>query len=428
MELQNAKGVRDFGPAEKKVRQHITSLIQETFEEFGYLPLETPVIERKDVLISKYTGGEEITKEMYVFTDQGGRELALRYDLTVPFARFVGMNKELKMPFKRYHIDRVFRDGPMKTGRYREFWQCDGDIVGCKDVTAEAELLSLAQRVFEKLGVEYSIEINSRKILTGIMEQAGIRADRQNSMILVIDKFEKVGEAGVKKELVEKGFSDREITDVFFFVKISGTNKGKIEFLKEKIENEIGKAGIQEVEKVLGLLEHVNHVIFSPFLARGLAYYTGLIYEFFLADRKEFGSSIGAGGRYDKMIGDLLESKQEYPAVGVSFGLDVLSDIIMKKQKIQYAADVFVVPIQKFKEGFRLAQFLRKDGVKVDMDLMERGITKNLKYADSLGIPYVIIVGEEEMKAGKFTFKDMKSGVEDRLTFEEIVERVRRKK
>ncbi len=424
MKLQHARGVRDFSPPQKKVRQYIVSTIRETFERFGYLPLETPIIERMDVLSSKFAGGEEILKEIYTFNDQGKRELALRYDLTVPFARFVGMNKNLKMPFKRYQIGRVFRDGPIKAGRYREFWQCDGDVVGCSTINAEAELVTIAIAVYKALGLQCEAEINSRKILIGILEQAGITEDKQTSMILSLDKVKKIGITGVKKELKEKKFTTKQIKKIFSFVDSNGTNKQKLALLKSKITNEIGKEGIKDIEAVFSLIDTTT-ILFQPFLARGFAYYTGIIYEFFMKDRKIQSSSIGAGGRYDNMIGSMLGSKQAYPAVGMSFGIDVLSDVLCNKT-MQYAADLYIIPIKTFKQSFILANELRKNGLHVDIDLNSRDLSKNLKYANSLDIPFVLIVGEQELQKKKFTLRDMKTGKEQALDVKGIVKKLKK--
>ncbi len=209
-ELMNAKGARDFLPEEAIARQEITGMLKAIFEKYGYSPLETPAIERKDVLSAKFAGGAEIMKEMFKVEDQGGRELALRYDLTVPLAKVVGMNPNLTKPFKRYQIQPVWRDGPIKLGRYREFLQCDADVVGTKSMLADAEILAIASEFFTKLGLKFVIRVNSRKLMNGMLDYAGIHENKMDA-ILAIDKLEKFGAAAVKKEMEEKGFAAKAV-------------------------------------------------------------------------------------------------------------------------------------------------------------------------------------------------------------------------
>src|SRR3990167_5988414 len=217
MTLQRAKGTRDFLPEQKIVRQYIIDTLREVFELYGYSPLETPVLERYETLSSKYAGGSEILKEVFKLKDQGNRELALRYDLTVPFSRVIAMNPQLKMPFKRYQTGPVFRDGPISTGRVREFWQCDVDIVGIKKMTADAEILSLADMAYKRLGLKVKIKINNRKILNSILKEADI-TENQEDIILIIDKLYKIGVKGVKEELKSKKLTDKQINKIIVFL------------------------------------------------------------------------------------------------------------------------------------------------------------------------------------------------------------------
>jgi len=212
MKLQTAKGVRDISPEEQLLRQKVIDVLKNTFEKYGFAPLDTPIIERMDVLASKYAGGAEILKEMFQFKDQGERELGLRYDLTVPFCRFVSMNPNLKMPFKRYAIGKVFRDGPVSTDRVREFTQCDVDITGTKSMLADAEFVNIFNDVFCELGIKFELRINNRKLLNGILETVGVKDE---SVILTIDKLDKIGERGVSEELKEKKLSDKQIKEIF---------------------------------------------------------------------------------------------------------------------------------------------------------------------------------------------------------------------
>lgn len=408
MELQRAKGVRDFSPEEKILREKIVSILKTNFERYGFSPLETPIIERYETLSAKYAGGDEILKETFSFYDQGERKLGLRYDLTVPLCRYISMNPRTKLPFKRYQISRVFRDGPVKLGRYREFWQCDIDIVGTKSVLAEAQLLEIAKKSFKDLGLEVDIRINNRKILNGILKELG--AEDYESVILSIDKLEKIGEDGVRKELQQKGFNKTE--ELFGYL-----NKRDINELD--IDNEEGREGIKEIKELLSYVD----VNFDITLARGLNYYTGPVYEIFLKDQSKLKSAVAAGGRYDSMIGNFLDSESEYPAAGLSFGLEALSDIMEPKEKT--VTNIYIIPINTMKESSKIANQLRERGINVDMDIMNRGISKNLKYADSYSIPFVLIIGEEELKKDKLKVKDMKSGEEKEMNLDEIVHYVR---
>ncbi|MBW3013304.1 histidine--tRNA ligase [Candidatus Woesearchaeota archaeon] len=429
--LMLARGVKDVPPEKKILKQQIVDKLKRIFEQFGFSPLETPIIERYNVLASKYAGGTEILKETFKFADQGGRELGLRYDLTVPFCRFVGMNKTLKMPFKRYQIGRVFRDGPIKSGRMREFWQCDVDVVGTKSMIADAECIAIAQAVFEELELDVTIKFSTRKILNSLMKYAGVK--KPMDAILTIDKLNKIGIDGVEDELKEKGISDESIAKLKGIILMKGTNEEKLRFLKGLTKDEEGIEGIKDVEEILSYLPNKKNIEFDLTLARGLAYYTGPVFEVYLKDIKEFGSSLAGGGRYDKMIGDFLKTKDEeaYPATGISFGLEPIS-VVLEKEKMKKASvkktvtQIYIIPIGTQKESFGIALKIRKQGFNVDMDLCNRGISKNLNYANSYNIPYVIFIGEEELKNKKVKLKDMKSGKEQLVKIEDIKKMIKK--
>lgn len=422
-ELQNAKGTRDFEPEEKAIREQVIATLRETFEEYGFRPLETPIINRLDVLTAKYAGGSEILKEVFQLQDQGGRKLALRYDLTVPMCKFVGMNPQLRMPFKRYEIGRVYRDGPIKLGRYREFWQCDADVVGTTNPLADAESIALMSTAFKKLQLNAYIEVNSRKVLEGILDFAGIQGEQRTEAMVALDKIKKVGEDEVRKEMESKGISDDGINKLFSAILVSGSNQEMLETLKSTLQNEAGKEGLQEMQAILGYLEvaGITNARFTPSLARGLAYYTGPVFEAFIEGSKVT-SSVAGGGRYDKIIGGYLGGKREYPATGFSFGLDTIVEVLKLERKLEVKSliQLYVIPIGTPKESFRVTQQLREAKIRCDIDLNGRGISKNLDYANSLGIPYVLFVGEDELKAGKFKLKDMKEGSEEMLSLEEV--------
>ncbi len=415
MELQTAKGVRDFPPEEKILRQQVVDSLRTVFENYGFSPLETPILERFETLSAKYAGGAEILKETFKFKDQGDRDIGLRYDLTVPLARFVGMNPNIKLPFKRYEIGRVFRDGPIKLGRYREFWQCDIDIIGSKSMIAEAELLTVVNEVFKKLKINVEIKINNRKLLDGIMTFAGIK-ENSESAILSLDKTEKIGQDGVEKELKEKGFSKDQIKRLFEAV----SKKKLIDFERLLKDNE----GVKELKELFLLLDELKiSYNFDPCLARGLAYYTGTVFEVF-AKKEAITSALAAGGRYDRIIGAFLESNKEYPAVGITFGLEPITEILKIKVKDvkKTVTKYFIIPIKTLKESLVIAKKLRDKKINTDIDLMDRGISKNLDYANSLEIPFVIIIGPEELKQKKVKIRDMKSGKETLTSVDDIKE------
>jgi histidyl-tRNA synthetase len=421
MKPQLAKGTRDIPPEDCIILQEVVDTLKRNFEAYGFNPLQTPIIERFDVLSSKYTGGAEILKEMYQLTDQGKRELALRYDLTVPFSRFVALNPQLKLPFKRYQIGRVFRDGPLKANRYREFTQCDCDVVGGKSITQDAECVELFLAVFRDLKLPVEIRVNNIKILNEIMTLAEIAPGARERVILAIDKLAKKSKKEVEKEIMGLGVTKKSVNKLFKTLDVKGSNKEKL----KEIQKVLGKdsEGVKEMSELLFLLKD-KQVKFIPTLARGLAYYTGTIYEVYTPSIK---SSIGSGGRYDKMIGDLMGSKIEFPAVGCSFGLDAFASAIKANRKSQKKSVVqlYVIPIGlDYKEIWPMVKELRARGIKTDVGSSKKGVTKNLNYANSYKIPFVALVGENELKAKKLTLKNMERGKESKVTVEQIVKKL----
>ncbi len=426
MILQSPKGTRDFLPEEKILRQEIEDKLKTLFELYGYNPLETPAFELFETLSSKYAGGAEILKEMYTFEDQGKRKLGLRYDLTVPFARVIAMNPNLKKPFKRYQIGKVFRDGPMKAGRYREFEQCDVDMVGTASMIAEAELLAMASSFFEQINLDVTISINNRKLTNALLSYAEVPEKLQDSVILSLDKLKKIGRSGVLKELEEKNIKKvvaEKVLDVFSVS--AGTNDELIKKIKKFGMND----GIEEIESVLEYTKSlgVNNIRFDPSLARGLSYYTGTVYEVFLSDNS-FSSSLAAGGRYDNMIGDLISSKEKIPAVGLSFGLDAICDVLKMKKLVsekKSLVQVYIIPIKTVSESLGILATVRSLGMNADMDMNDRSISKNLEYANAFGIPYVVIVGKSELDQKKVKLKNMKTGEEKFVSVSDVKKEVK---
>jgi len=419
MELQTPKGTRDFPPEEKILKDRIVNTLKSVFELYGYAPLETPILERYDVLASKYAGGTEILKETFKLKDQGQRELALRYDLTVPFSRFIGMNLNLKMPFKRYQIGEVFRDGPVASARYRQFTQCDVDVAGSSSLILEAELVSIIYSAFKKLGMKCIVKFNNRKLLNEILDYCGVEKSKQDGAILSIDKLGKFGIDAVKKELKQQDISDDKILKIVNLLIIKGSNDEKIRQLKNVMKKSNGLLEIEELLKFCSNLGLEPEFDFA--LARGLSYYTGTIIETFL-EESSVKSAVCSGGRYDNMIGAFL-GKGNYPAVGISFGLDRIYDALAEKEKTvsRTTAKLYIIPINTLNESMKICQKFRDAGINTDIDSMGRGPSKNLEFANSLGIPFVAFIGKKELDEGKIKLRDMKSGNEEMVKFDDAV-------
>jgi len=416
MEIMNAKGTRNFLPNEKITRNYITDTIRSVFELYGFMPIETPILQRFKTLASKFSGGDEILKETFKLKDQGKRPLGLRYDFTVPLANLVAQNPDIKLPFKCYQIGPVFRDGPVEKGRVREFWQCDVDTIGCVGMGAEAQLLNLAFTVFEKLNIPITIQVNNRKILDAILEEAKI-TENKDSVMLTLDKYFKIGTEGVKKELKGKGLKKIQIDKIIELIEIKGTNKEKLKRLKKLLKN---KEGVEELE----ILEKsvYNKIDICLPLARGLSYYTGTIFE--IQAKSGLNVSIGGGGRYDNMISKLSSSSRDYPAVGISFGLERIFELL-KDRKMESITKVYIINIDtEKKEVLETARKLRKElrskGINTDSDISDRRPSKNLDYANKLNIPYVIFIGPKELKAKKVKIKNMKTGKETLTTISNV--------
>ncbi len=416
MNYQNVKGTQDYLPNEEVVRRDIKRTIEDVFIQYGYKPLETPILNYTELLASKYGGGAEILEEMYTLTDKGERDLALRYDLTIPFAKVVAMNPTLKMPFKRYEIGKVFRDGPIKTGRLREFTQCDVDIVGVASQIAEAELMFMALDAFRKLKLKVTIQYNNRKLLTGMLRVFGTEPEKINKVVLILDKLEKVGIDAVLSELNDQGLSNATLMLIEQF--LTNDDNSSLSYFKSFAEkNEEVKQGLHELRELESYLEFLNikeQCVFNPFLTRGLEIYTGTIYEIFLSDQS-IKSSIGSGGRYDNAIGGLIGNNENISTVGISFGLDVIfTAISSSKEEINenHNVDYYVVPLGTQKEALLVANDLRNKGYKVEYEMSNKKLSKALDKANKEKIRNVVIIGKNEVKNERFKVKDMFSGEE----------------
>ncbi len=404
MSFQNIKGTFDYLPKEQIKRNEITNKLSKIFESYGYLPIETATLCSYDLLASKYAGGAEILKEIYTLEDQGKRKLGLRYDLTVPFAKFISLNKNITFPLKRYEIGKVFRDGPVKTGRNREFYQCDVDVCGLKGQLIEAEILTMAYKCFKELGIDIYIEWNNRKLLSGLIIEANIDKSLISKVILAVDKLAKIGENGVREELKDYAIENSSLDKLFAFFKL------KIDdLINIKTDNEILLEGLKEVIELQNYLDklHLDICRFTPYLARGLEIYTGTVFEVFDKE-KRITSSLAAGGRYDKIITNFIDDGCEYPAVGMSFGLAPIYEIVkLMEEDNKSLYDLMIIPLDTEIESLKLANDLRDKDIKVIVEMSNRKLKKALDYANKTKIPFVIILGEDELKNKEIEIKDM---------------------
>ena len=409
MIIQNVKGGYDFLPKEQKIRNYINGILRNTFEEYGYLPIETPILCYFDMLAGKYDEANDILKEIYKLKDQGDRNLGLRYDLTVPFAKFIALNKnELKLPFKRYEINKVFRDGPVKVGRDREFTQCDVDVVGLSNQVIEAELVSLYVNAFTKLNIEINIKYNSRNLMKGLILDTGVSEDLVSSTITIIDKIDKLTTEELTNSFLELGLESKQIKLLLEYFKLS------LEELNTKFKdttNEDIKRGLEELNNLEEYINKMNlseYCTFTSSLARGQDYYTGNVFEVYEKNGLLSGA-IGGGGRYDKMITEFINDGETYPAVGISFGLTSIFELLKNREEFSSSSpvDIYIIPMGTNIDSLTLANKLRDLGIKVDLEMNNKKLKKSLDFCNKENIPYVIILGEDEITNNSFKLKDM---------------------
>lgn len=444
----NARGTRDFGPKEMALRNYVFSIIKVHFEAFGFQTIETPAMENLSVLTGKY--GDEGDQLLFKILNSGDylskvsgdplnlgsksllpqiAEKGLRYDLTVPFARFVAMNRnEIAFPFRRSQIQPVWRADRPQKGRYREFYQCDADIIGSDSLVNEAELIALFQSIFLGLGLKTNLIINSRKILTGIVEAIGA-ADLFTSFAVAIDKLDKIGWDAVATELESTGFSAAQIESLKKLFHFEGNNDEKLVLLTNFLAgNSIGLAGLAEIKSVL-YMSSLNgfdnsNVLFDFKLARGLSYYTGLIYEGKAVDLP-FGSIVG-GGRYDNLTEAF--GLPNMSGVGISFGIERIIDVMRELNlfpNIQLSASKLLLTYfdeQGQSVAIRIANELRKANLAIEVYPDIAKIKKSFEFADKKGIPFVGVIGEQEINDGTVTLKEMKNGEQRVLSISELVQ------
>lgn len=444
------KGTRDFGPEVMVKRNYIFSIIKNSFERYGYLPLETPTMENLSTLTGKY--GEEGDQLIFKILNNGDYlkdaddaaisqrdskklsfsicDRALRYDLTVPFARYVVMNHtKMTFPFKRYQIQPVWRADRPQKGRYREFYQCDADVVGSDSLINEVELIQIFDEVLSNLGLpDFTIKLNNRKILSGIAEVAGA-AERMMDMTIAIDKLDKIGTEGVEKELREKGFNDQQLNIINAVMSMEGSNEEKLEQLSVILNSsEIAKKGIEEVQFILSRVKTVGlanaKLELDLTLARGLNYYTGAIFEV-KANGVQMGSICG-GGRYDDLTG--IFGVPDLSGVGISFGADriydVMNELNLFPKEVGATTKVLFTNFGEKEElhSLPLLKAMRAAGVNAEIYPEAAKMKKQFKYADDKGIPYVAIIGESEINENKVALKNLSSGEQLSVSIEEAIQ------
>ncbi|MCI8277198.1 MAG: histidine--tRNA ligase [Clostridia bacterium] len=422
LELKNVKGSFDYESKDQIIRNYISNTLEEVFERYGYKPLSTSILCYYDLLTLKYEEDNDIVNEIYKIQDQANRNLALRYDLTVPFAKYIAVNKDITMPYKRYEIGKVFRDGPVKKGRMREFIQCDVDSVGIEGQFVEAELIALAVESYKKLGIDVVIKYNNRKLMTGIIEICGISEEKISQTITIIDKLEKLSKEELEEEFLKIGLEKNQIDSLIDYLNMSLEEIIKVSENKESIFLKEGTKELYELNSYIEALNLSKYVKFSISLARGQEYYTGTVFEAYQVTG-EIKSSIGGGGRYDKMIGDFIGDGKTYPAVGISFGLDVIFDILKSNQNNKKTnTTVYIIPMKNNTYAMKVAGYLRDKNINVDIEMNNKKMKKALDYANSEEIPFVIIIGEEELKENKVVLKNMKTGAQMKVKIENIEE------
>lgn len=422
MKIQNVKGGYDFLPKEQKIRNYINGILKSTFEEYGYLSIETPILCYFDMLAGKYDENNDILNEIYKLKDQGNRNLGLRYDLTVPFAKCIALNKnELKLPFKRYEINKVFRDGPVKVGRDREFTQCDVDVVGLSNQMIEAELLSLYIRAFTKLGIEIKIKYNSRNLMRGLIKECNVEESLISPTITIVDKIDKLTSSEFKEELYKIGIDEISTNNLLEYFKLSLAELNKKFKGTNNDELKIGLEELNNLEKYIEALDLKEYCSFTSSLARGQDYYTGNVFEVYEANGKLPGA-IGGGGRYDKMITDFIADGQVYPAVGISFGLTSIFELLKNREDLASSntIDLYIIPLGTEKYSLALANKIRELGYKVGIEMTNKKVKKSLDYCNKENIPYVIILGEDEINNKVFKIKDMFNKCEYEISIENL--------
>ncbi len=425
MAIQPPRGTRDFMPAEMIKREYLLEMVRAVFEDYGFQPLGTPAFESWELLSKKGSGGEAVKDEIYYFRDKAKRGMGLRFDLTVPLARVVAANPQLPKPFKRYQIGRAWRYDRPQAGRLREFLQADADIVGSDKLDCEAECLALAVNALFQLGFrKFRVRINNRKILNGIMEASGVRKGGEAEVLRVLDKMEKIGPGGVRKEL-KSLLSPRKAEAIMKAIERRGSPTSMLRSRPEIEASTVADRGLDELRELVDkcMVYGIGKFLEIDFsLVRGLDYYTGPIFEVSIDTGKNVGSVAG-GGRYDNLI-ELYGGKWT-PAVGISLGIERIYEIMESEGMFKQPGtrtEVFVVAVDDSvrTDAVRVAQEIRSKFANAETDLMGRDVRKQMAYINAEGIPFAVFVGPAELKKDRFTVRDMKTGKEAGLTMSQM--------
>ena len=434
-----AKGTRDFGPEEMEIREYVINIFKNIFDLFGFRSIQTPSIENIDTLTGNY--GDEGDKLIFRILNSGDflkksdendfkeslklkskiSSKALRYDLTVPLARFVSMNQEkISIPFKRYQIQPVWRADRPQKGRFREFYQCDVDYIGTNSIVCEAEIIDLVYTLFDKLKIyDIDFKLNNRKILQGIAEVNAL-SDNFNELCVLIDKIDKIGLEKFEKELIRKDYNSKTVKSISEIFNFNGSNLEKINFIEKVISSsQVGKDGVKEIKKLMDVNDNFT-IDFS--LARGLSYYTSSIFEV-KSNKSNIGSLCG-GGRYDNLTENF--GLKDMPGIGISFGIERIFELLKEKKDpvLQDGKNKILLSYldsRYLPNCLVIAKKLRDEGISVDLISDNLKLKKQLKYANKNNIPFVMIVGEDEIKSNSFTFKSMESGKQVKNSIDEII-------
>lgn len=418
IDTSNLKGTEDFFGKEQIIRNYIIDTLKNIFNNYGYLPLDTSILNNYDLLAYKYNDGAEILKEIYKLTDQGNRELALRYDLTIPFCKFIANQKELRLPLRRYEIGKVFRNGPVKLGRCREFYQCDCDIVGIDGTDIEVEQMIMVIEAFRRLGIDIIVKWNNRKLMISLIKYAGINIDT-DMVIGVIDKKEKMSLDNLYKEFESIGISNDMASKLMNLFSMNISEYNNLDYDDELFREALIE--INDINNKIISLGLTDNTAFTPTLARGLSIYTGIVFEFY--DKLErLTCSLGGGGRYNKIITDFINDGNEYPAIGLSFGLEPIYTILKSNLEENSLYDVYIIPMEEDYKVLELATILRNNNISTIVEYSKRKLKKCFEFADKNNIKYVIVLGSRELEMGVYTIKDMEKQEQYEFNLEELLE------
>ena len=431
-EPRTLAGFMELMPNEQILFEQMKQKIEKTYQKFGFLPLDTPILELSEVLLAK--AGGETEKQIYRF-DKGDTDISMRFDLTVPLAKYVAKNYgNLSFPFRRYQIGKVYRGERAQKGRFREFYQCDIDIIGDGELSIinDAELPSVIYNIFKELGFEdFTIRINNRKILNGLFESLE-QKENATEILRIIDKIEKIGKEAVIEELEKIEVSKKSIDTIMDFIEIDGTTDEKLEKLQDlNIQNETFQTGLEELTQVVkyvrlfGIPDSNFKVDLT--IARGLDYYTGTVYETFLNEYRELGS-VCSGGRYESLAEHYTDKK--LPGVGISIGLTrlfyKLNELNLIKADKKSVSEVLIIPmLEDLSTPIKIANDLRENGINTEIFLNDKKLKAKMKYADKLEIPYVIVIGEDEVESDVVKIKNMKTGNETECQIHNISHLIR---